>query len=241
MAFSQFKLDASENIGEIQKIIRLLESPLMEFMGMVETGHFPAPNVLFFKAHDEPVELKPIILEQVDPDLSQEDAGALVDKRIDQGFAPLSNFFDINLTRGEVTVLAYRSEQELPLDKDDENWIHTNATVFGLNMNGSYDEEDNGMGAPVLGSINTRNPSLVGAAIPIRLAKQIFGTLAGAKDQSIEVVHKANNRTIQAKIVDLGPSEGQVAKGIALDLTLGAQKALGGNGLIPVKYRFINS
>lgn len=115
----------------------------------------------------------------------------------------------------------------------------TLATVFGLNMDGSVDTEDNGVGSPILGSVNTRNPHLIGASIPIALAKQKFGSLQNVRGKRVEVTHVANGLQIVAPIVDFGPSVAQVAKGMALDLTLGAQVALGGNGKIPVKYRFV--
>jgi hypothetical protein len=118
--------------------------------------------------------------------------------------------------------------------------MFTKASVFGLNMDGTPDPEDNAIGA--WGDVTT-NPSLVGAAIPKSVAIAHFGTFAATRHQKIEVTRLANDLSIVAPIVDLGPKEGPnspVSKGVALDLTLAAQKALGGNGMIEVKYRFVS-
>jgi len=239
MSLLQIKLDPPATLQEVQDAINNTENPLLEFVGIFETGHFPAPNILYFKAHDNGVHLNPVQLEQINANLSLPEATALVDSRIDAGLAPFDNFFDINLSGGEITVLPFRANQPLAVGPGGDGWIQTKATVFGLNMDGSFDSEDNGVGSPILGSINTRDSNLTGAAVPIRLAKQLIGSLANVKGHNLEVIHLTKNLKIQAPIVDFGPSEGQVAKGIALDLTLAAQKAIGGDGMTPVKYRFL--
>jgi len=106
-------------------------------------------------------------------------------------------------------------------------------------MDGSWDRGDNGVGSPILGSVNTRDPHLVGAAVPIAFAKAQFGKLRNARGKSVEVTSRVNGVSITAPIVDFGPTAAQVKRGIALDLTLAAQRALGGNGKTPVKYRFV--
>jgi rare lipoprotein A (peptidoglycan hydrolase) len=59
------------------------------------------------------------------------------------------------------------------------------------------------------------------------------------KGNRVEVTNPVNGLKIVAPIVDFGPSVAQVKKGIALDLTLAAQRALGGNGKTNVQYRFV--
>ena len=47
------------------------------------------------------------------------------------------------------------------------------ATSFGLNYDGSYDPDDNGIGA--FGGVNTRNPKLKAVAVPVDILEATFG------------------------------------------------------------------
>ena len=122
----------------------------------------------------------------------------------------------------------------------DGNEIKTRATVFGLNPDGSVDKEDNGKGW--LGA-NTRDPSLVGVSIPIQDVVGMYGSLDAARKHiakngapMFNVTNPKTGAKIQAPLVDVGPSRSQVAKGVGLDLTYGASKALGGTGLDQMQY-----
>lgn len=122
--------------------------------------------------------------------------------------------------------------------------LNTKATVFGLNLDGSVDTQDNGKGW--LGA-NTRDPSLVGVSLPIPAIEKMYGSLPAARKAiaangapTFDVTNPATGQTVTAPLVDVGPSAGQQAKGIGLDLTLGASRALGGTGLNPMNY-VINS
>jgi hypothetical protein len=224
----------------LQDFINSQESRRVRFNNISESGHSPAPNILTLSVSDVPIDLAPIVLKQVPPDLEADAAGKLIDELISQGYQPDNDhFYDVNVPGGEITVIPFRKEQLPPTNPGSQGGIKTLATVFGLNMDGSIDAEDNGVGSPILGSINTRDPHLVGASIPIAVAKAQFGALASVRGHQVEVTHLANAAKIVAPIVDFGPSVAQVMKGMALDLTLGAQIALGGNGKIPVEYRFV--
>lgn len=228
------------DLAGLQQFINDQESPLARFNNISESGHSPAPNILTLSISDVAAKLAPLVLKQVPPDLDASAAGDLIDSLIDQGFQPDGDhFYDVNVPGGEITVIPFRKEDLSSLKPNSQGVITTMATVFGLNMDGSIDAEDNGVGSPFLGSINTRDPHLVGASIPIALAKGKFGSLKTVKGNKVEVTHLANGSRVTAPIVDFGPSVAQVKKGMALDLTLGAQIALGGNGKIPVQYRFV--
>lgn len=123
--------------------------------------------------------------------------------------------------------------------------LTTKATVFGLNMKGGYDSLDNGIG--FMGA-NTRDPGLVGVSLPIEAFKELYGGITKGKNiitqqgsPLIEVTNPKTGQTIQAPLVDLGPSRAQQAKGVGLDLTYGAAQALGATGLDPMNYRIVSA
>lgn len=237
---TQIQCPAGLDIAGLQKFINDQESPLCRFNNISESGLNPAPNILTLTIDDTPVSLKPVVLRQIDPTLTADDAGKLIDSLIEQGLQPDNDhFYDVNVPGGEISVIVFRGEDNFLPSTEGNGFISTIATVFGLNMDGTLDQEDDGVGSPFLGSVNTRDPHLVGASIPIAIAKQKFGSVKSVRGNQVEVFYLANGLSIVAPIVDFGPSVGQVKKGIALDLTLGAQRALGGNGKIKVKYRFV--
>lgn len=119
--------------------------------------------------------------------------------------------------------------------------LTTKATIFGLNQNGTHDNQDNGVG--FMGA-NTRDPGLVGVSIPIDAFKQMYGSVSAGKQAiqqfgspQFEVTNPATGQTILAPLSDLGPSLGPQKKGVGLDLTYGASQALGGTGLDTMNYR----
>jgi len=239
----QLELPAEDNILGLQKFIQDNESPTAEFifLGQKPKVEGQAPtNLITFQIHDEPVTLAEILLLPVGANLSADAASAFLDDLLDKGAHPLGRFFDAFVTGGEQSVVAVRKGGPLVAPPGAGGLVFTKATVFGLNADQSIDREDNGVGSPALGSVDTRNPGQQGAAIPIALAKQVFGSLANVRGKSIEVSNTSNGLTTQAPIVDFGPSTGQVTKGIALDLTFATHVTdLHGNGLLNARYRFI--
>jgi hypothetical protein len=239
----QLEVPAEENLQGLQQFIQENESPTAEFifLGQKPPGNGGQPaNLITFQIHDEPVALAELHLVPVGKGLSADAASDLLDKLLDQGAHPLSRFFDAFVSGGEQSVIAVRKDGVIPPAPGADGIIVTKATVFGLNADGTIDEEDNGVGSPALGSINTRDRTQPGAAIPIAQAKQLFGSLAKTRGHSIEVTNIANGLTARAPIVDFGPSTGQVAKGIALDLTFATHvTALHGTGLFQARYRFV--
>jgi hypothetical protein len=224
----------------LQQFVNNQESPLCRFNNISESGLSPSPNVLTLSILDSPVQLAPVQFQQIDPNMTADQAGVFLDNLIDQGLQPDSDdFFDINVPGGEVSIVVFRGQATFAPVPDGQGLIQTLATVFGLNMDGSIDSEDNGVGSPILGSVNTRDPHLVGAAVPIAIAKAQFGSLQNVRGNRVQVTSNVTNITITAPIVDFGPSVAQVARGMALDLTLAAQRAIGGNGKTPVRYRFV--
>lgn len=106
------------------------------------------------------------------------------------------------------------------------------ATVFGLNPDGSVDQDDNGQGH---WGANTRDPSLAGVSLPRSVLRQQFGDEENANGKMVEVTNPATGKKSVLPIVDIGPGE---TTGNALDLTYAANRQLGGNGKTPMQYRF---
>lgn len=106
------------------------------------------------------------------------------------------------------------------------------ATVFGLNTDGSVDQDDNGQGH---WGANTRDPSLAGVSLPRSVLRQQFGDEENANGKMVEVTNPATGKKSVLPIVDIGPGE---TTGNALDLTYAANRQLGGNGKTPMQYRF---
>jgi len=236
------ELDAQGNIDlpELTQIIQDNESPTAEFIFISQGAAEPPTNRITFQIHDEATTLSLVSLQQIDPRLTPDAAGDFLDSLIDRGFQPLGRIFQIFVPRGEMSVLAARRSGPTVAPPNSDGFIFTKASIFGLNTDGSLDREDNGVGSPVLGSVNTRNRELRGAAIPVALARRMFGKLSNVRGHKVEVTNRDNGRVTVANIVDFGPSTGQVVKNIALDLTFSAHVTdLHGNGMINTKYRFI--
>jgi hypothetical protein len=239
----QLELPAEDDINGLEKFIQDNESPTAEFIFLGQKprsdGGLPT-NLITFQIHDEPVTLSEIRLLPVGAGLSADAASDLLDNLLDQGAQPLGRFFDAFVIGGVQSVVAVRQNGPIVALPGAGGLIFTKATVFGLNANQSIDREDNGVGSPALGSVDTRNPRQQGAAIPIALAKRVFGSLANARGRSIEVTNTSNGLVARAPIVDFGPSTGQVTKGIALDLTFATHVTdLHGNGMLNARYAFI--
>lgn len=113
-------------------------------------------------------------------------------------------------------------------------YLSGSATVFGRNLDGSIDSQDNGIGA---WGANTRDPSLVGVSLPISLLKAKYGDTSAAKGQMVEVINPKTGSRIVAPIVDKGPA---AWTGNAIDLTYGAAKQLNASGKDAMQFRFMD-
>jgi hypothetical protein len=232
-----YDISGAQNLQDLEALIKDNETLSSEFVYMEASTQTPGNNLLYYEIHETDEVHDEIVLKALPPNLTQDQAGEFVDHLCDLGLQPFKSYFNVMVSGNLVSILPCRQGQP-PATPNIGDWIFTKATVFGLNMDGTLDTADNGIGAPVLGSIRTTDPDLVGCALPIPVLRKKFGSLVSARGQSIEVARPDGTLSTRVRIVDLGPSNAQIAKGIALDLTLGAQRALHGDGLTPVKYRF---
>jgi len=100
----------------------------------------------------------------------------------------------------------------------------TLCTIFALDWDGkTWDAGDNGKGA---WGANTRDPAIVGVALPITLVKDTFGSIDASKlaGCQVQVYSQITQKEVMADIVDLGPSAWTHR---LLDGTWGLHKALG--------------
>ena len=99
------------------------------------------------------------------------------------------------------------------------------ATTFGYN-----DPEDNGVGAPKLGQLDTNNRDLVGIAVP----EEALRAYVGAHPQSWRTarvqVTGANGQQVLVPIVDLGPRDTSDQRGVVADFTQGLTDLTGNKG-----------
>lgn len=116
------------------------------------------------------------------------------------------------------------------------------STVFGLNMDGSIDPEDNGQGAF---GYNTRDPELKGFSLPVDTIKKYIGDYT--KDPAVyraiqsgryrvAATNLDTGQSLTAPIVDAGPAKWT---GNVLDSTLGAARHLGLDGDGRVSYQIL--
>jgi len=230
-------ISGNQSFQELEAFIQDNETLSAEFVYMEASEQTPGNNLLYYEIHETDEAHDEIVLQALPPNLTQDQAAEFVDHLCDLGLQPFKSYFNVMVSGKLASILPCRKGQPPPTPNI-ADFVFTKATVFGLNMDGSADKADNGIGAPVLGSIKTTDPTLVGCALPIPVLRKRFGSVVNARGQSIEVARPDGTLSTKVRIVDLGPSNAQIKKGIALDLTLGAQRALHGNGLTPVKYRF---
>ena len=96
-------------------------------------------------------------------------------------------------------------------------FVSGRATTFGY-----HDPEDEGVGSPKLGEINTNDGRLVGVAVPEQALRRQFGSDEGAwRRARVEVVGTDGQHYLMP-IVDLGPKDTSKGRGVAADLTHGA-------------------
>ena len=99
------------------------------------------------------------------------------------------------------------------------------ATTFGYN-----DPEDNGVGAPKLGQLDTNNRDLIGAAIPEAALRAYVGANPGSWRTARVQVTGANGQQVMVPIVDLGPRDTSDARGVVADFTQGLTDLTGNKG-----------
>ena len=99
------------------------------------------------------------------------------------------------------------------------------ATTFGYN-----DPQDNGVGAPKLGQLDTNNKDLIGIAVP----EEALRAYVGAHPQSWRTarvqVTGANGKQVMVPIVDLGPRDTSDERGVVADFTQGLTDLTGNKG-----------
>jgi len=108
--------------------------------------------------------------------------------------------------------------------------IPATASTFGYN-----DPQDNGVGA--WGDV-TNDPNIHGVSLPVSVLRNKFGDENKAHGQLVKVTNPDTGDSIVAPIVDKGPAERLKDR---IDLTYATNKAIGGTGLTPVQYSFVDS
>jgi peptidoglycan hydrolase-like protein with peptidoglycan-binding domain len=110
------------------------------------------------------------------------------------------------------------------------------ATQFGKG-----DRQDEGTGAPVMGTVQT-NSDVVGASVKISVMAAVFGAdwrrNAKRNDALIEVYFKKSRRLVRVPLVDVGPGENAPSHA-EVDLTLACDQFLKTDGLAIVDYRLL--
>ncbi|MDQ6654344.1 MAG: uracil phosphoribosyltransferase [Verrucomicrobiota bacterium] len=228
-----FSVPGSYGLWDLQQFIKYNETLLSEFVYMEASA---GDNLLYYEKLPTDQPRDSVFLQAIPPGLSGNAIARFIDQLVDHGLQPFKSYFNVMVSGMLASILPCRQGTPPPLPAPLTGWIPTVATVFGLNMDGTRDEADNGVGAPILGSVNTTNRSLIGCALPIPVLKARFGSLVGARGKTIRVSLPDGSRETVVPIVDLGPSNAQIRKGVALDLTFGAQRAIGGNGFTGVLY-----
>ena len=108
------------------------------------------------------------------------------------------------------------------------------ATTFGYN-----DPEDNGVGAPKLGQLDTNNRDLIGAAIPEEALRAYIGANPSSWRTARVQVTGANGQQVLVPIVDLGPRDTSDARGVVADFTQGLTDLTGNKGDQDFGFRII--
>ena len=106
------------------------------------------------------------------------------------------------------------------------------ATTFGYN-----DPEDNGVGAPKLGQLDTNNRDLIGAAIPEAALRAYVGANPGSWRTARVQVTGANGQQVLVPIVDLGPRD--TSGKVVADFTQGLTDLTGNKGDQDFGFRII--
>src|SRR5688572_26813612 len=76
-------------------------------------------------------------------------------------------------------------------------------TVFGLDLDGRRDAQDNGVGA---WGHDTANKDIAGVSLPRSVLKEYFGDENKAGGRLVQVVNPANGQQLLLPIVDKGPA-----------------------------------
>lgn len=86
---------------------------------------------------------------------------------------------------------------------------------------------DNGIGAPALGSVST--PGVYGVAVPTSYLRQNLGNDPAAWRRARALITYGDT-SVQVPIVDVGPGQKQLKRGVITDLTDPLSRALGTSG-----------
>lgn len=105
-----------------------------------------------------------------------------------------------------------------------KGYITTRATQFG-----HFDPDDEGVGAPRLGQLDTNDARLIGLAVPEEQLRRQFGNHPELWRKARADVVLADGTHVMVPIVDIGPSDEQLKKGIGVDMTYGMTKLLNHN------------
>ena len=113
-------------------------------------------------------------------------------------------------------------------------FVSGRATTFGY-----HDPEDEGVGSPSLGKINTNDPKLVGIAVPEEaLLRQLGANKSDWRTARVEVVGP-DGRHFLMPIVDIGPKDTSQQRGVAADFTHGAAVLLNHDDSNTYQFRII--
>jgi hypothetical protein len=114
------------------------------------------------------------------------------------------------------------------------SFVSGRATTFGY-----HDPEDEGVGSPSLGQINTNDPKLVGIAVPEEaLRRQLGSNKSDWRTARVEVV-TPNGQHYLMPIVDIGPRDTSKQRGVAADFTHGASVLLNHNDSNNYQFRIV--
>lgn len=219
------------------KFVSAQESDGLHFVHMQRDEDDKDFNLVYYGNLPVAVAREPLNFQPVPPGLNEAQLGLWLDQLIGNGLKPFKSYFNVLVSGKEVSILPCRVGPLPEVTVPGTGWVKTKATIFGLNLDGSRDTQDNGVGAPVLGSIPTANKTQPGCALPQALLIQHYGSLAKARGQSVQVRQPGNAASaLTVPIVDIGPREDIVAGGVGIDLTYKTHHDLGGTGKFDVEY-----
>jgi len=159
---------------------------------------------------------------------------------IDKAF----QFFAPSMGRKSAPAQGSSTEKQTPLSlgstpsSNPNDILRGPTTIFGHNLDGSPDTQDNGIGA--FGA-NTRDPNVEGVSLPFETLDQFFGSHRNAnaiKNAKVWVQNPKTGQTGTFPILDKGPAKWT---GNALDLTGAAGRKLGSTGKDEMLFRILNS
>jgi hypothetical protein len=111
-------------------------------------------------------------------------------------------------------------------DEDPKKFVVGTATKFGY-----HDPEDNGKGSGWVGGLDTDNTYLYGVAVPEWVLRRRFGNnYAAMRRARVAVVDLTTGKRLLVPIVDVGPADFQLSKGIVADFTEATDRYFNNDG-----------